>query len=91
MAKAKIKAVSVPETAAVEPSKKKGIDHWEVRDAMHTMMRAGEIIKDKKLLAAVKKEATSHAKELQETAARAGQLAKMGLISPKQMAKLSAR
>lgn len=64
--------------------------HWEVRDAMRTMMRAGEIIKDKKLLAAVKKEAQSHAAELQETAARAGALAKMGRISPRQMAKLGA-
>lgn len=83
---------SAPEAAeASAPAKKKGFDHWEVRDAMHTMMRAGEIIKDKKLLAAVKKEATAHAKELQETATRAGQLAKMGLISPKQMAKLGDR
>lgn len=73
------------------PAKKKGFDHWEVRDAMHTMLRAGEIIKNKKLLAAVKKEATEHAKELEETAARAGQLAKMGLISDKQMAKLAKR
>ena len=72
------------------PAKPKGYDKWEVRDVMHTMMRAGEIIKDKKLLAAVRKEAQSHAKELQETAHRAGQLAKMGRISPKQMAKLGA-
>lgn len=61
---------------------------WEIRDAMHTMLRAGEIIKDKKLLAAVKKAALEHATELQETANRAGRLAKMGLISDKQMAKL---
>lgn len=73
------------------PAKKKGFDPWEVRDAMHTMLRAGEIIKNKKLLAAVKKEAHSHAKELEETAARAGRLAKMGLISDKQMSKLAAR
>ena len=62
--------------------------HWEVREAMHTMLRAGEVIKDKKLLAEVKKHAASHAKEMQETANRAGRLAKMGLISDKQMAKL---
>lgn len=88
MANAKSNPVPVPEADA---KPKKGFDHWEVRDAMHTMLRAGEIIKDKKLLAAVKKEATSHAKELQETAARAGQLAKLGLISPKQMAKIGKR
>lgn len=86
---AKASAGSPVEASA--PAKKKGFDHWEIRDAMHTMLRAGEIIKDKKLLAAVKKEATAHAKELQETATRAGQLAKMGLISPKQMAKLGDR
>lgn len=90
MARAKIKSLDAP-VAAIASKPKKGFDHWEVRDAMHTMLRAGEIIKDKKLLAAVKKEATSHAKELQETATRAGQLAKMGLISPKAMAKMAAR
>lgn len=90
MAKANAKTLGVPATeASTKP--KKGFDHWEVRDAMHAMLRAGEIIKDKKLLAAVKKEATSHAKELQETATRAGQLAKMGLISPKAMAKMDSK
>ena len=72
-------------------TKAKKYDEWEVRDAMHTLMRAGEITKNKKLLELVRKEATRHASELKETAARAGQLAKMGRISPKQMAKLSAR
>lgn len=88
MANSKSVGVPIAETAS---KPKKGFDHWEVRDAMHTMLRAGEIIKDKKLLSAVKKEATSHAKELQETATRAGQLAKMGLISPKAMSKMAAR
>lgn len=77
--------------APANKAKSKSYEHYEIRDAMHTMLRAGEIIKDKKLLAAVKKEAQRHAKELQETATRAGQLAKMGRISPKQMAKLRAR
>ena len=77
--------------AAPANAKSNGYDKWEVRDAMHCLMRAGEITKDKKMLAAVRKEAQSHAKELQETAARAGALAKMGRISPKQMAKLGAR
>jgi hypothetical protein len=76
---------------AVQPDKKRGFDEWEVRDAMHAMLRASKIVKDKKLLAAVKKEALNHAKELQDTAAQAAQLAKMGRISPKQMAKLGAR
>jgi hypothetical protein len=88
MAKAKYAGAEVA-TSAQKP--KKGYDRWEIRDAMRTMLRAGEIIKDKKLLTAVKKEAMSHAKELQETAARAGQLAKMGLISPKAMAKMGTR
>jgi hypothetical protein len=72
------------------PMKPKGMDKWEVRDAMHTMLRASKIVKDKKLLAAVKKEALSHAQELNETAAQAAALAKMGKISPKQMSKLGA-
>lgn len=89
MAKAKYAGEPIVSTSEAKP--KKGFDHWEVRDAMHTMLRAGEIIKDKKLLSAVKKEAMIHAKELQETATRAGQLAKMGLISPKAMSKMAAR
>jgi hypothetical protein len=79
------------ETAAPAPSKKtkaRTLDKWEVRDAMHAMLRAAKIVKDKKLLAAVKKEALEHAAELTETARQAGALAKMGKISPKQMAKL---
>lgn len=82
-------AESAPGSSA--KPKKKSYDEWEVRDAMHTLMRAGEITKDKKLLDLVRKEATRHAAELKETAARAGALAKMGRISPKQLAKLGAR
>jgi hypothetical protein len=54
------------------PAKPKKYDEWEVRDAMHTMMRAGEIIKDKKLLGL-----------MQDVSQQASQLAKMGRISPK--------
>lgn len=72
-------------------TKAKKYDEWEVRDAMRTMMRAGEITKNKKLLELVRKEAMRHSAELKETAAQASQLAKMGRISPKQMAKLGAR
>jgi hypothetical protein len=71
--------------------RKKGYDEWEVRDAMHTMLRAGEIVKDKKLLTAVRKEAAEHAQKMTTVAHQAGQLAKMGRISPKAMAKMTAR
>lgn len=80
--------VTMPATNAKTKAKK--YDEWDVREAMRTMMRAGEITKDKTLLNLVRKEATRHAAELKETAARAGQLAKMGRISDKQMAKLKA-
>ena len=62
--------------------------HWEVRDAMHTMIRAGEIVRDKKLLVEVKKHAAEHADKMKEVARQAAELAKRGRISPKQMAKL---
>lgn len=81
-------ATAAPATTKSKPKK---YDEWEVRDAMRTMLRAGEIVKNKKLLDLVRKEATRHAEELKETAHQAGQLAKMGRISPKQMAKLGAR
>ena len=86
--------MAMAETAAIpsnKASKKKGFDDWEVRDAMHTMLRAGEIVKDKKLLAAVKVKAAKHAEKMETVAHQAGQLAKMGRISPKQMAKLGTR
>ena len=73
---------------AKSPSKKK-YDEWEVRDAMHTMLRAGEITKDKHLMGHVRKHAAEHAKKSHETAQRAAHLAKSGRISEKQMAKLA--
>lgn len=81
------------ETTAAAPgkAKPKKYDEWEVRDAMHTMMRAGEIVKDKKLLALVRKEAAEHSQKMANVARQASQLAKMGRISDKQMAKLGAR
>jgi hypothetical protein len=80
-------------TKSTPASNKKsaGPDPWEVRDAMHTMLRAGEITKDKKMLALVREEAKNHASKMRDVADQAGQLAKMGRISPKQMAKLGAR
>jgi len=71
--------------------KTEGPDPWEVRDAMHTLLRAGEIVKDKKMLALVRQEAKSHASKMRDVADQAGQLAMMGRISPKQMAKLGSR
>lgn len=58
---------------------------------MHTLMRAGEIVKDKKLLKRVRAKAADHATKMREVADRAGQLAKRGLISDKQMAKMKGK
>lgn len=73
-------------------SKDKPISHpdrnWEVRDAMHTLMRAEEIKRDKALMAQVQKEAARHAEEMKTVSKKAALLAKAGRISPKQMAKL---
>ncbi len=80
--------MAMAETSSVNASKPKKYDEWEVRDAMHTLMRAGEITKDKKLLGLVRKEAAEHAEKMKNVASQASQLAKMGRISPKQMAKL---
>ena len=72
-----------------KPPKK--YDDYEIHDAMHTMLRAGEIVKDKKLMGHVRKHAAEHAKKTHAVAERAGQLAKSGRISPRQMAKLASR
>jgi hypothetical protein len=77
-----------PEKAVASKAK---YDEWEVRDAMHTMMRAGEIVKDKKLMGHVRKHAAEHAKKSAEVAERARHLAKSGRISEKQMAKLDGK
>ncbi len=65
--------------------------HWEVRDAMRTIMRAGEILRNEKLMAEVKKHAKVHAAEMKDMAHQAEQLARTGRISPKQMAKMGMR
>lgn len=64
---------------------------YELSDGAHHLRRAGEIIKNKKFLAAIKKHAETKAEEHQEIAHKAGLLAKMGRISPRAMAKLEAR
>ena len=61
---------------------------WEVHDAFHTLRRAHHIVKNKKLMAHVKKHATKMADETRMIGHQAGMLAKMGRISPKQMAKI---
>lgn len=58
-------------------------EDWEAHDAMHTLMRAGEIIADKKLLKRARNKAAEHSEKMRDVANRAGQLAKMGRISPK--------
>lgn len=68
--------------------KQKKYDQWEVRDAMHTIMRAGSHLKDKGLMKHVRKHAATHAAEKADEAARARHLAKSGRISDKAMAKL---
>ena len=72
------------------PAKSKKYDEWEVRDAMHTMLLAGEIVKDKKLMHHVKKHAAEHSEKMHDVAQRAGQLARQGRISPKAVAKMNA-
>lgn len=83
MAKAKLN--SVLSTSA------EADDRWQVEDALRTIQRAGEIVRDTKLMAKVKAMAAEKAVEMDAIATHAGQLAKMGRISPKQMAKLGAR
>ncbi len=81
MAKSKAKAVDAPVSDR----------RWEVEDALRVLQRAGEIVHDKKLMAEVKAMAKDKADEMDVIAKQAGALAKMGRISPKQMAKLGNR
>lgn len=70
------------------PAKGKKYDDYEVRDAMHTMMRAGEIVKDKALMGHIRKHAAEHAAKMHAVLQQAHHLAKSGRISEKAMAKL---
>ena len=79
------------EAKAAEPHApaKDGSEHdWEAHDAMHTLLRAAEVAKDKALMSRVKKHAKAHAEKSRAIAEQAEHLAKRGRISPKQMAKL---
>lgn len=62
--------------------------HYEVRDAMHTIMRAGDHLKNPSLMKEVRKHAAKHAHEKRAEADRAMRLAKQGRISERQLAKL---
>jgi hypothetical protein len=65
-------------------------DH-ELDNGAHHLKRAGQIIKNKKYLDAIKKHAEKRAEEHHETAHQAEMLAKMGKISPKAMAKMEGK
>jgi hypothetical protein len=73
---------------AATPRKPSEYDDWRVEDAMHTMLRAREIVADKKLMGLVKKKAKDHASKMADVARQADSLAKRGLVSDKQLAKL---
>ena len=75
-------------TKSTAPKSKK-YDEWEVRDATHTILRAGEHLKNANLMKHVRKHAGVMAKEKQDEARRAAHLAKRGMISEKAMAKIS--
>lgn len=68
---------------------KKQYDDYEARDAMHTMLRAGEIVKDKHLMGHVRKHASEHAAKSHDLAQRAAHLAKSGRISDKALKKMT--
>jgi hypothetical protein len=76
------------EGRGMEKSSKK-YDEYEVRDAMHTMLKAKDIVKDKHLMGHVRKHAAEHATKMHEESKRARHLAKSGRISEKAMSKLA--
>lgn len=73
-----------------EPSKAER-HKWEVDDALRTLTRAYEIVKDKSLMADVKKAAAEKAKEMADISGKMAGLAKMGLVSAKAQAKAMAK
>ena len=56
---------------------------WEVDDALRTLTRAHQIVKDKALMADVKKAAAEKATQMSAIAGKMDSLAKMGLVSEK--------
>lgn len=76
---------------ADRPAKDGGEHDWEAHDGMHTLMRAGEIIRNKPLLKRVRKHAAAHSQKMADVSKQAAQLAKTGAISEKALTKLAAR
>lgn len=64
---------------------------WEVEDALRTLTKAYDIVKDEKMMAKVKKLAGTKAKEMSDIAGNMSVLAKRGLISDKQAEKVKAK
>lgn len=62
---------------------------YEVEDALSTLRRASEIVGDKKLMAEVEALAQERKEEMADIQKHAAQLAKMGKISPRAMAKMA--
>lgn len=80
-------------TAAIESAQGKSKarsapDQWELDSHLHTLRRAGEIVRDKKLMKHIKQHAEKRASEAKSMTHHIAQLAKMGRISPKAMAKI---
>lgn len=82
---AKIKTSDVPSASPVSDRK------WETEDALRTLTRAYEIVKDPKLMGDVKKLAGERAKEMSDISGKLAGLSKMGLVSDKQRAKAMAK
>jgi hypothetical protein len=87
MAKKK-RSADYGQPAAVNPDKA-SMRRYEVEDALRTLQSAAKIIGDKKLMGEVKTMAKEKASEMEAVANQASHLAKMGLISEKQMDKLN--
>jgi hypothetical protein len=81
------KAIGVPAMTKADAARER---RWQVESALRTLQEAGEIVADKKLMAEVKAMAGEKAAEMKIVEKQADKLAKMGRISPKQMAKSAA-
>jgi len=81
----------MPKESAPANHKDGGENDYEAHEAMHTLMRAGEIIKDKKLMMRVKKRAGDHADKMRDVSRQANALAKAGRISPKALERFASK
>lgn len=82
-AKGKVKAKPSMASAEVPQSE----DRYKIEDGLRTLTRAEEVRSDKGLMAKI----ADHAADQAEMAQRAAGLARRGLISEKQAAKLAAK